>query len=150
MLLFKIMYFLIFIEVLLVGLKTLHYQHQKRKLDKLQYEIIGNLNMAKSLCLLAGYEIPNDLRFISFHDDISNMIINLNLVKKDINYDKIKSYESRFIRLYANIKDRHSKLMLEYNNTAGKINYILDHWPVIFKLCMPVKENFVNDALQLC
>ena len=144
------MYLLVFVEVILVSLRTLHYQRQKRKLVKIQYEIIANLNMARSLCNLAGYDIPNDSRVISFKEDVTDTIIKLNKTKKDIDLNKIKSYEDRFIRIYSNIKDRHSILMSEYNSTAGKINYLLDHWPMIFKLCMPNKENFVDDALQLC
>lgn len=142
-------YLTIFFEIFIVGLKTLHYQRRKKQLDKIKYEMISNLELAKQLCLYAGYPINKSVYFLTFNENIDGLVKDINNVLKYVNTKSKKKYKQDFINLQRRAKERHSLLLEQYNETSKKINYIIDKWPKLFKSTRPKYEPLLDESVLI-
>ena len=142
-------YLLLFFQIFLVGIKTLHYQRKKKKLDMIKYEMISNLELARKLCEFAGYEVKNPIHYLTFYADIEGYLKCVNDILKYVNTKGKKKYQQDFISLQRRAKERHETLLNEYNATATKINYIISKWPKMFKGTKPSDELLLNEELLM-
>lgn len=147
-LIFATAYVILFFEVFLVSIKILHYQKKKKRLDKLTYELMSNLELTRQLCKVAGYDIKEQTHFLVFPNNITEMVKEINRIMQHINTKDKKVYKQNFLQLYSRAKERHVMLLNEYNTTCNKINYILDKWPKPFKGSRPTFETPLDEELR--
>ena len=133
-------YLLITFEIFMVGVKTLHYQHRKKGLDKIKCEMISNMVLVKQLCKIAGYDVSKSVGYLTLQEDISSFLDEVNNITRYINTESKRIYKREMYEIYKRSRERHETLLLAYNSECSKINHILDKWPKPFNGTKPDYE----------